>query len=195
MGPNAQYGYGICVSSGSPNGGTGGYYMSMASDTNQFGMGVQSPYSPPNNGGPGNPGTANQHAEANASRFNGRTTKIPAVSILTLLREGNQRAIAAPSGIHNGNEKRLLHLITRELWSQETEVTLPFCFSHLTLLMGVVKEDKAAITVPASSSDPREDNYYRRPNIYIRRIRSIQYGYAGQSQQLGRYIPPMMTNW
>ena len=25
-------------------------------------------------------------------------------------------------------------------------------------------------------------------------IRSIQYGYAGQSPQLGRYIPPMMTN-
>ena len=78
MGPNAQYGYESAFRQGVPNGGTGGDYMSMASDLNQFGMGVQSPYSPPNNSGPGNPGTANSFMpEANAPRFNpgSRTTR------------------------------------------------------------------------------------------------------------------------
>jgi len=39
---------------------------------------------------------------------------------------------------------------------------------------------------------PRQDNYYRRPNMGGDPFN--QYGYAGQSPSLGRYIPPMMTN-
>lgn len=39
---------------------------------------------------------------------------------------------------------------------------------------------------------PRQDNYYRRPNMGGDPFN--QYGYAGQSPSLGRYQPPMMSN-
>lgn len=53
---------------------------------------------------------------------------------------------------------------------------------------------------------PREDNYYHNPGSIYDAIRNFRnpnqqpsdpfdrYGYAGQSQQLGRYQPPMMSN-
>ena len=141
MGPNAQYGYESAFRQGVPNGGTGGDYMSMASDTNQFGMGVQSPFSPPNNGGPGNPGTANNMPKPMLPRFN--------------------------PGFQNNKGPAPLTPYDRQM-------------------MGGY--NGSGINPPI----PREDNYYRRPNMGGDPFN--QYGYAGQSPSLGRYQPPMMSN-
>ena len=144
MGPNAQYGYESAFRQGVPNGGTGGDYMSMASDTNQFGMGVQSPYSPPNNGGPGNPGTASNMPKPTLPRFQQfQNNKGPAPLTPQYRQVGGYNG----SGIN-------------------PQVSMPF-----------PNFAPRGPRNPMGGGDPFN-----------------QYGYAGQSPQLGRYIPPMMTN-
>mgnify|MGYP000891962780 FL=1 len=204
MGPNAQYGYESAFRQGVPNGGTGGDYMSMASDTNQFGMGVQSPYSPPNNGGPGNPGTANNMPKPMLPRFNPgfQNNKGPAPLTPNDVGYNGSGINPQPYGFGQGGAPTM-GTYSPSVQMNQSQAPLA---QHLSGLSPVQTGGSAQFNRGYSGDTmqgrqdawqnqqqaPRQDNYYRRPNMGGDPFN--QYGYAGQSPQLGRYIPPMMTN-
>lgn len=197
MGPNAQYGYESAFRQGVPNGGTGGDYMSMASDTNQFGMGVQSPYSPPNNGGPGNPGTASNMPKPTLPRFQQfQNNKGPAP--LTPQDRATQyfQSVMGGAGPSSGQ----MNTAPGTQWSRGNQAP-----------PGYYEQGQQALQQQWNSLPPEErarydqaiqqrmggnggQPYETQRSTDRRGDPFNQYGYAGQSPQLGRYIPPMMTN-
>lgn len=120
-----------------------------------YNMGVESPYSPPNNGGPGNPGTANNMPKPMLPRFQQFQNNKGPAPLTTQDRNmyGMIRSAQNPPQLPQPDQ-----------WTRQPQL-------------------------------PQPDNWYagRRP-LMQPGDPFDQYGYAGQSGQLGRYVPPMMGN-
>lgn len=131
-----------------------------------YNMGVESPYSPPNNGGPGNPGTANNMPKPMLPRFQQfQNNKGPAP--LT----ANDRAMYG--GINPGN-----------------------MYNMIGHLQGMTVPQGAGQFIPPGGNGGQYTMGQRQPYEQQRQTNNPlnQFGYGGQSPSLGRYVPPMMGN-
>ena len=185
-----------------PSGGTGNDYMSAGGEGGQYNMQAPSTYAPVNQGGPGNPNGANNMAKPMLPRFNpgfqnnkgpaplqGYNPNSPA--------QLDQRAIAAdPQGFAQWQREAAAagynYGNSGQQGQQGVQSGPPASLlQSFNSLMGGGQQggyNGSGINPPI----PREDNYYRRPNMGGDPFN--QYGYAGQSPSLGRYQPPMMSN-
>ncbi len=172
MGPNAQYNDESMFRRGGYGGeGGGDRYSGTGPSNDNYNMGVQSPYSPPNNGGPGNPGTANNMPRPTLPRFQQfQNNKGPAP--LT----PQDRAMQQMSGQISGMQ-------------------LPQDFNPWSGGFGQGGSNQGA----SDARQGMQNQYTGDPRHLYEQQRQTnnplnQFGYGGQSQSLGRYVPPMMTN-
>lgn len=183
-------------------GGGGGGRGAQRRAGNNFNMGAESPYSPQNNGGPGNPGTANNMPYL--PRFGGTGQGLPA--------HLRQPFAQAGAGDYYANGRAQQEREWNALPQEERD----------RYQQGGGAPDWVNNKGPAPMSPQDWQNSGAKPqfqggDIYdtIRNLASQyqgaqgsrpqggrpqggdpfnRYGFAGQSPQLGRYVPPMMRN-
>lgn len=178
MGPNAQYqyestyrpqSYGV----GGPNDIGGGDLVQTRNWGNQYNMQAPSPYAPVNQGGPGNPNGANNMAKPMLPRFTGNSfqnNKGPAPM---------QNWGGGPNGRWNGDFSQFAN---QQQGGYNGSGINPGNMGQSGFGAGQEAQDQDMM---------QRQQGYRRP-MYNDPYQ--QYGYAGQSQSLGRYQPPMMGN-
>lgn len=190
----------------------------------QYNMQSASQFAPPNEGGPGNPGGANNMAKPVLPRFTGNSfqnNKGPApmqnwgggpngqwngdFSQFANQQQGGYNGSGinpSPYGFGQGGAPTM-GTYSPSVQMNQSQAALA---QHLSGLSPVQTGGSAQFnrgysgdTVQGRQDSwqnqqqaPRQDNYYRRPSMGGDPFN--QYGNAGQSQQLGRYQPPMMGN-
>lgn len=188
-----------------PSGGTGNDYMSAGGAGGQYNMQAPSPYAPVNQGGPGNPGGANNMAKPMLPRFTGNSfqnNKGPAPLTSNDVGYNGSGINPQPYGFGQGGAPTM-GTYSPSVQMNQSQAPLA---QHLSGLSPVQTGGSAQFnrgysgdTVQGRQDSwqnqqqaPRQDNYYRRPSMGGDPFN--QYGYAGQSPSLGRYQPPMMSN-
>jgi hypothetical protein len=182
MGPNAQYNYESMFRRGGYGGeGGGDRYSGTGPSNDNYNMGVQSPFSPPNNGGPGNPGTANNMPKPMLPRFQQfQNNKGPAPLNPQDRAMQYFQSVMGGAGTSSGQ----MNTTPGPQWSRGNQAP-----------PGYYEQGQQALQQQWNSLSPQERaRYDQATQQRMGGDPFNQYGYAGQSPSLGRYIPPMMTN-
>lgn len=172
-----------------------------------YNMGVESPYSPPNNGGPGNPGTANNMPKPMLPRFQQfQNNKGPApltasdrgmygginpgnmYSMVGQLQGMNAPPGFRPSAAGFGQGGSGSYDAMDAAASGNPQVSMPF--------PNFAPPQGSGQFIPPGGNGGQYTMSQRQPYEQQRQTNNPlnQFGYGGQSPSLGRYVPPMMGN-
>lgn len=220
MSPNSRYQYegGFRPSGYNTGGGAMDQYGGTGPTNEQYNMQAQSPATPVNNGGPGNPNGANNMAKPMLPRFTGGSFQNnKGMAPLTpfdrqvqgqgsQISQLDQRAIAAdPQGFAQWQRDA-----AAAGYNYGNAGTLGYNGSGIN--PGNMAQQLQGMNVPAgfrpfargfgqsgfgAGQEAQDQDMMQRQQGYRRPMYNDpyqQYGYAGQSQSLGRYQPPMMSN-